>query len=478
MKNDPIFRLSATELADKVRKRELSPREILGVFLDRIADVNPAINAFCTIAAEQAQAQAKEAEASVMKRRKLGPLHGVPVSIKDSVFTKGIRSTIGSRLYADFVPKKDAVVVERLKKAGAIILGKTNTPEFCLMATTDNLLFGVTRNPWNTDYTPGGSSGGAAAATAACLSPISIGSDGGGSIRVPGSFCGVFGLKPSHGRVPQYPNFPGWDTTGIITTGPLTRTVEDAALALQVIAGVHSRDRDSLPGKPPDFLSTLNSGVKALKIAWSADLGYAKVDPQVLRITEKAAAVFKALGSAVTPVNPKGKTLLGDYFAIVGVCHAESLNDVLKKRRSDIHHSVAFFVEGTEDLPAVAYEKSRAEQSRYWNQLAPFFEIYDVLLTPTVAVPPFRIGEREPAPMASYRGLVIDWENFDDWLPFTYPFNITGQPAATVPCGFTSEGLPIGLQIVGRRHDEMTVLRVAAAFERAMPWRDKYPPVG
>ncbi|MDP2920212.1 MAG: amidase [Dehalococcoidia bacterium] len=216
--NDPaIHRMSAVQLATAIKSRQLSPVEVTQAVLRRIELVNPKINAFCTIAAEQAVQQAKEAEKVIMRGDETGPLHGVPVSIKDSVYTRGIRTTIGSKLYEDFVPEQDAVVVERLKKAGAIIIGKTNTPEFCLMGITDNKLFGVTRNPWNLDYTPGGSSGGAAASVAAGMCPIAIGSDGGGSIRIPSSFCGVFGLKPSFGRVPQYPNFPGWDTTGLIT---------------------------------------------------------------------------------------------------------------------------------------------------------------------------------------------------------------------------------------------------------------------
>ena len=454
-------------MAGAIKARKLSPVEVTDAVLKRIEELNPRVNAYCTLAAESARKQAIKAESALIKGEKLGPLHGVPVSIKDLVFTKDIRTTGGSKIYENFVPQQDAVVVERLKTAGAVIIGKTNASEFGWVSITDNPLFGATRNPWNQEFTPGGSSGGAAAAVALSMGPLAIGSDGGGSIRIPSSFCGIFGFKPSFGRVPQYPGFPGWET--LSHTGPITRTVRDSALAMEVIAGRDDRDPLSLPDIGMRYLPFLDRGLKGLRVAWSKDLGYVAVDPQVLKITEKAVKVFATLGAAVEEANPEVVNPEKAFTTIVGTRIATVLQDKMEEWREHISPGLVRFIELNKDKSATEYVNACLGLLAYRSGIAPFFEEYDLLLTPTVAVPPFELGKFGPREIAGSKVSPISW------MAFTFPFNITGQPAASVPCGWTDDGLPVGLQIVGRRFDDAAVLRAAAAFERVSPWTDRQP---
>jgi aspartyl-tRNA(Asn)/glutamyl-tRNA(Gln) amidotransferase subunit A len=471
MTDHEIGYMSAFDMAGAIKAKKLSPVEVMEAILARIERLNPKLNAYCTLLAQSARKGAKDAETAVMKRKKLGPLHGVPVSIKDLIFTKGVRTTFGSRIYENFMPPEDAVVVERLKAAGAIIVGKTNTPEFGFMGVTDNLIFGPTRNPWNLGLTAGGSSGGAAAAVAAGLGPVAIGTDGGGSIRIPSSFCGVFGLKPSFGRVPRGPGFPDWQT--LSHTGPLTRTVRDAAFTLEVIAGRDDRDRHSLPGTRLRYLPFLDGDLKGLRIAWSPDLGYAILDPQVLEITTTAAGVFEMLGAKLEATNPPVGNP-GFAFAVTwGVLFATRYGSKLAEWREQMNPRLVAMIEQSENRSAAEFAQAAVVREEYYMALRPFFEKYDLLLTPSVAVPPFEVGKFEITEIAGIKGSPAL-----DWTPFTYPFNFTGQPAASVPCGWTADGRPIGLQIVGRPLDDVTVLRTAAAFEQALPWADKYPPMG
>src|SRR5262249_35452487 len=298
MASDDLCWVPALELAELIRSKKVSPLEVTDAVLARIERVNPTLNAFCALTADEARDAAQAAEVSVMTGEELGPLHGVPVSVKDLVFTRRVPTTGGSRLFADHVPEEDAVAVERLKGAGAIILGKTNTAEFGHKAVTDNPLFGITRNPWSSSLTSGGSSGGSAAAVAAGMGPLALGTDDGGSIRIPASFCGIYGLKPSFGRVPRGAGFPGWET--LSPAGPLTRAVRDAALVLDALAGPDDRDRFSLPADAgPSYLESCEGGLAGLSVAWSADLGHAIVDPEVAEICAKAAEDFEALGCHV-----------------------------------------------------------------------------------------------------------------------------------------------------------------------------------
>ncbi len=465
-----ICYMSATEMADAIKTRKLSPVEIMGAVLHRIERLNPRVNAYCTIVAESAMRQAHQAEAIVMRGEKLGPLHGVPVSIKDLIFTAGIRTTAGSRIYENFIPQQDAIAVERLKAAGAIVIGKTNTPEFGWVAVTDNQLFGVTRNPWNLELTPGGSSGGAAASVASGMGPLAMGSDGGGSIRIPASFCGVFGFKPSFGRVPQYPDFPGWETLG--HTGPITRTVADAALAMEVIAGRDDRDPSSLPDTGLRYLPFPGTDLKGLRVAWSQDLGYAPLDPQVLKITEAAVKTFTTLGATVEIATPEVSSPEDAFTTIVAARMATVFQDKMAEWGERITPALARFIQRNRDKSATEYIEACFEQLKYWQGIRPFFEKYDLLLTPTVTVPPFELGIFGPGEIDGRKTSPLEW------MAFTYPFNMTGQPAASVPCGWTDNGLPVGLQVAGRRFDDATVLRAAFAFEQASPWADRRPPLG
>jgi len=468
MDNTRVCFMSAAQMAEAVRTRKVSPVEIMEAILERIERLNPVVNAYCTLAASEAMAQAKNAETMVVQGRELGPLHGVPVSVKDLIFTSGIRTTAGSRIYENFIPQQDAIAVERLKKAGAIVVGKTNTSEFGWVAITDNPLFGATRNPWNLGLTPGGSSGGAAASVALQMGPLAIGSDGGGSIRIPSSFCGVFGFKPSFGLVPQYPGFPGWE--GLGHTGPITRTVEDAALVMKVIAGWDSRDPFSLPQSGLEYSSSPGQDLKGLRVAWSKDLGYATVDPRVLKVTAAAAMVFADLGCKVEEVSPKASSPKKAFSTVVGARLAAVLEDKIEGQTGQIDPALASFLRRNMSKSATEYIKACLEHLEYSHRIQAFFEGYDLLLTPTVAVPPFELGSFGPKEIAGKTVSPLGW------MAFTYPFNITGQPAASVPCGWTDDGLPVGLQIVGRRFEDVTVFSAAAAFESALPWADKYPP--
>jgi aspartyl-tRNA(Asn)/glutamyl-tRNA(Gln) amidotransferase subunit A len=470
MSDERLCWTPATELAALIRKKKVSPVEVLDAVLDRIERLNPKLNAFVTLTAEQARREAKAAERALAKKgARLGPLHGVPFSVKDLVITKGVRTTFGTPLYRDNVPSEDAPMVERLKAAGAIMLGKTNTPTFGWIGATHNLLFGPTRNPWNLGRTPGGSSGGASAAAAAGLGPLHVGTDGGGSIRIPASFAGIYGLKASFGRIPTYPPSGAWSLSHI---GPMTRTVADAALMLQVAAGPDERDQTSLPAAPVDYAKALAGGVKGLRVAWSEDLGFADVvDPEVRDLCAKGALAFREVGCRVEAVAPGWPSPLDCWIQLFGGGIATRMAPYLD-RKSEIDPGLYRIIETTLKNPPTKYVQAWFDRLAWWEHPRRLFEKYDLLLTPTIACPPFAIGLDNPTEIAGKP--VPPYA----WIPFTFPFNMTGQPAASVPCGFTKDGLPVGLQIVGRRFDDATVLRASAAFERLRPWARHRPPLG
>ena len=470
MSDERLCWTPATELAALIRKKKVSPVEVLDAVLDRIERLNPKLNAFVTLTDEQARREAKATERALSKKgARLGPLHGVPFSVKDLVITKGVRTTFGTPLYRDNVPNEDAPMVERLKAAGAIMLGKTNTPTFGWIGATHNLLFGPTRNPWNLGRTPGGSSGGASAAAAAGLGPLHVGTDGGGSIRIPASFAGIYGLKASFGRIPAYPPSGAWSLSHI---GPMTRTIADAALMLQVAAGPDERDQTSLPAAPVDYVKALAGGVKGLRVAWSADLGFADVvDPEVRDLCAKGASAFREVGCRVEAVDPGWPSPLDCWSQLFGGGIATRLAPYLD-RKSEIDPGLYRIIETTLKNPPTKYVQAWFDRLAWWEHPRRLFEKYDLLLTPTIACPPFAIGLDNPTEIAGKS--VPPYA----WIPFTFPFNMTGQPAASVPCGFTKDGLPVGLQIVGRRFDDATVLRASAAFERVRPWARHRPPLG
>ncbi len=470
MAADDLCWMPASSMAAAIKKKTLSPVEVMRAVLARIERVNPTLNAFVTLTADQALRAARAAERALMKKgARLGPLHGVPFSTKDLVITKGIRTTFGTRLFADNVPAEDAPMVERLKAAGAIQLGKTNTPMMGWIGATHNLLFGITRNPWNLDRTPGGSSGGASAAVAAGLGPLGIGTDGGGSIRIPASCAGIFGLKPTFGLIPVYPWSAAWSLSHI---GPMARTVEDAALMMNACVGPDARDQYSLPGPRVDYVKALKGGIKGLRVAWSSNLGFARlVHPEVKAACEKAARRFRELGCRVEEVNPGWPSPKDAWEAVFCGGIATRLAPYLGERRGDIDPGLSAIIDETLQWGPTRYVQAWFDRLAWNDHPRRFFEKYDLLLTPTIACPPFPVGLDNPTEIAG-----TSVERYD-WIPFTFPFNMTGHPGASVPCGFTSDELPIGLQIVGRRFEDATVLRAAAAFERREPWAAHKPPL-
>jgi aspartyl-tRNA(Asn)/glutamyl-tRNA(Gln) amidotransferase subunit A len=469
MANDDLCWMSAAALAAAIKRKKLSPVEVTRAVLDRIERVNPRLNAYVTVTADQALRDARAAERAVGKKgARLGPLHGVPFSTKDLVITKGVRTTFGTRLYADNVPTEDAPMVARMKAAGGIQLGKTNTPTFGWIGATHNLVFGITRNPWNTDRTPGGSSGGASAAVAAGLGPIAIGTDGGGSIRIPASFTGIFGHKASYGRIPVYPPSGAWSLSHI---GPMTRTVEDAALMMNACAGPDERDQYSLPGDGTDYVKALKGSLKGLRVGWSPDLGFARVvDPEVESVCAKAARRFRELGTKVDEARLAWPSPKAAWEAVFCGGIATRMAPYLD-RPQDIDPGLLPIIQDAVKWPASRYVQAWFDRLNWYDHVRRYFDTHDLLLTPTIATPPFKVGLDNPPEIA---GRPVEAY---DWIPFTYPFNLTGNPAASVPCGFTKDGLPIGLQIVGRRFDDVTVLRAAAGYEKLAPWAGAKPPI-
>ena len=462
----------ATEVRRLIADGEISSVELTELFYRRIEQLNPQLNAYLTLCPDQALAAAQDADDAVRNGDALGPLHGVPVSIKDLELTQGVRTTLGSAIYRDRVPDLDSIVVERVKAAGAVILGKTNTPEFGQSGTTENLLGDPCRNPWNLDYTPGGSSGGAASALAAGLCTLATGSDGGGSIRIPSSFSSVTGIKPSQGRVPRYGGYGGPAVNHFSQSGPMSRTVRDTALLLQVLAGPDARDPNTLTDTPPDYLSALEGGVQGWRIAWSADLGYAAVDPEVAAITQAAAQVFQDLGASVEEAAPAIEDDPFPAFAAVFGVASYTANQILyPERRDELTHYVRATFDAVAPLTAADLSRALAYVDRHQRRFADFFNDYDLLLTPAMAVTAFPIGQHP----TSIAGRAV--EPWWGYLPFTYPINMSGQTAASVPCGFSAAGLPVGLHIVGPMRAEGRVLRAMAAFEEARPWAQHRPPV-
>jgi aspartyl-tRNA(Asn)/glutamyl-tRNA(Gln) amidotransferase subunit A len=426
--------------------------------------VNPRLNAYCTVTADAARTAARAAEAAVLRGDPLGPLCGVPFSVKDLVITRGVRTAFGSRIYEHHIPDEDAPVVERLCTAGAIMVGKTTTPEFGWKGATDSPLTGISRNPWDLTKTPGGSSGGAAAAVAAGLAPLAVGTDGGGSIRIPASFCGVFGLKPTCGLVPVYPT----PNTGTLShVGPMTRSVRDAALMLQVLAGPDDRDPLSFPATGIDFTDGLDDGIRGLRVAWSPTFGYAKVAPEVRVLAEAAARRFQDFGCQVEEVERAFADPDPIWAPLFYAGVAARLEPFLAEWRDRIDPGLLEVVEEGNRLSGVELSKASFARAAFYQEVRQFFQRFDLLLSPTLAVPPFAAGMERPPDYPAGSRL--------SWVAFTYPFNLTGHPAATVPCGFTADGLPIGLQIVAGRLQDHLVLRASATFEAAMPWAEKRP---
>lgn len=461
----------ATELGRLIRDRQLSPVELTEAVLDRLQRIDPVINAFLTVTADLAREQAKAAEARALRGEPLSPLDGVPCSIKDLEPTAGIRTTYGSKFFEHHVPAEDGAVPRRLKRAGLVLLGKTNTPQFGYKDMCDNLIGPPCRNPWNLDRTSGGSSGGAGAAVATGLGPLAHGSDGGGSIRIPAALCGIFGLKPSFGRVPAYPKVDLWAARS--HNGPMTRTVRDAALLLAALAGPDPADPLSIDAPPEDYLAACEGDLRGLRVSFSQDLGYAAVDAEVRRITRDAALRLAEAGCEVDERDPGWPDPYAFHKVIYEVGIASPMADRAVEHPEWIEPSLMQMINELPRVSALDHYKAVMARTVFYNDVKRFFEDYDLLLTPAMPVGAWSV-EPETWPR-EIEGRATP--HMFDHLHFTYPFNLTGQPAATVPCGFTSQGLPVGLQIVGRWHADATVLRAAACFESIQPWAHQRPPL-
>jgi len=460
--------LPAWKLGALIVGKEISPVELTELYLQRIDTFDNKLNSYLSVTSDLALSQARTSEARIMRGARIRPLEGIPISIKDLMFVKNEVTTSGSLIFRNYVPKQDSVSVERIKRSGAIILGKTNTPEFGLAGTTHNRLGDECRNPWDIERTSGGSSGGGAAALAAGLCSLALGSDGGGSIRIPASFCGIFGIKPSRGRVARYGGVGGWPLFS--TIGPMTRSVQDSAMLLQVISGHDSRDVTSLRRRS-NFLRPLKKSLDGSRIAWSPNLGYAAVDSGVANVTKKAVDALTELGICVDEPNVAMEDPFQHFWNIGTVDSYAALGSLYKEHNSKLTEYAREFIGNGRTVAAVEYARSFHSLLNLQAYMESIFAKYDILITPVAAVPPFKVGQGPS--VISGKNVSPAWGFF----PFTYPFNMTGHPAASVPCGFSADGLPIGLQIIGRSEDESTVLRVCAAFEEILPWSAKRPTV-
>ena len=455
MSNGLIYK-SAKELLELFERKEASPVEVIKAVLERVEDRDKDINAFILVDEESALAQARDSEERWSHGNPKGLLDGVPISIKDMFLTKGWPTLKGSLTIDPKGPwEEDAPCVARVREHGAVIFGKTTMPEFGWKGVGDCELTGITRNPWNLDKTPGGSSGGASAALAARMGPLAIGGDGGGSIRIPSSLTGVFGIKANYGRVPMYPEGPMRNLTH---AGPMTLTVEDAALLLTAISEPDYRDWTRLVYNNEDFTDGLDKGVAGLRIAYSPDLGYAEVDPSIRKAVDAAAKVFEALGANVEEKAPGFENILSIFRTHWGVGAAGALGSLPEIEKAKLEPALREFVEKGREIPLRDYTDAMTRRAELCVHMRHFHRDYDLLLTPATAVPAFDVG--------AMSGQVSNLRD-RDWAPFSYPFNLTQQPACSIPSGFSKTGLPIGLQIVSDSFREDLVLRAARAFEIA-----------
>ena len=456
-----ILSLTAAQLIEHYRSRQLSPVDVTRAALGRIGALQPTYNAFVTVFEEEALRSARESEARWMRGTPAGLVDGLPTTVKDLLLLKGWPTRRGSRTVDPNQPwEEDSAAVARLREQGAIFLGKTTTPEFGWKGVTDSPLTGVTVNPWNTQVTPGGSSGGAAVAAAFGMGVMHVATDGGGSIRIPAGFCGMFGFKPTFGLVPVHPHPPPWT---LWNQGPISRTVHDAALMLTVISRPDPRDFYAAPPLGIDYRDRLDDGIRGMRIGYSRTLGYARVDPEVAALVDGAVSRLTALGAAVEEIDLS----LDDPIAIMqplwSVALAMAVQPLSDEQRSLMDQPLLAVAEPGFRMSALEYravEKQRETLARRMNLL---HEQYALLVTPQLATTAFAVLHEVPPG--------TDMRRWWQWSPFTYLFNLTQQPAATVPCGFASNGLPVAMQLVGRKFDERNVLRAARAYEREHPFR-------
>lgn len=469
MADDSIAFTPATELAALIREKQISPVEVMRATLERIEKFEPRINAFAHLAGDLAMAQARVAETVLMQGAPIGPLHGLPVTVKDLAITKDMPTQFGSNIFKGNQPTEDSVFVRRLKQDGGIVIGKTTTSEFGWTGVSHSPLTGITHNPWKHGMNAGASSAGAGAACAAGFGPLHQGSDGAGSVRMPSHFCGVFGLKPTYGRIPYHPVGGGDNTSHI---GPMTRTVADAALMMQTMVGPSPWDHTTMETWPADYCGRLGEGIKGKRVAYSPDLGFARVDPDVAELVKRAAHRFSELGAHVEEVKTPWAAEGPEIIRSTWPAHLQRLAPRLAEWESRMDPGLVACIRAGEKTTMTEYQLMRERKYAYCARQLTWMEDWDFLLTPAVSVAAFPAERLMPHHWPEHEW---DWV---DWAEFSYPFNFSGAPAASVPCGFTPEGLPVGLQIVGKRFDDLGVLQAAAAYEAIAPWADKIPPLG
>ncbi len=470
--HDLVF-LDATEQAALIVSKQISAVELMQAHLEQIDRVNPKVNAICTLVAEQALRDAEAADRQLSQGGELGPLHGLPVGIKDLEETKGIRTTYGSPIYSSHVPKEDCLIVTRYKRAGAIVIGKTNTPEFGAGSQTFNTVFGATCNPYDVKKTCGGSSGGAGVALACGMLPLAQGSDFGGSLRNPAAWCNVVGFRNGVGRVPVWrPSGPGLGYTSLSVAGVMGRTVRDVALQLSVVAGPDKRVPNALPFPAEAFTTDLDRDFHGVRIAWSRDLGRYPVDPVITQVCDAQRHVFEEIGCTIEDVDPDLQDADEIFQTVRAYSFAQRHEQHLKNNRDQLKRSVIWNAEKGMSLSALDMARAEAKRTALYRRLAEFFERYEFICVPTTQVPPFSIDQEYPTEI---NGQQLD--TYIDWMGLCYAITVTGCPALSVPCGFTPGGLPVGLQIVGRPHADVAVLQLAHAFEQATRFYQRKPPV-
>jgi Asp-tRNA(Asn)/Glu-tRNA(Gln) amidotransferase A subunit family amidase len=466
-----LMDLSASEIARRVRAGDASCAEVVTAALQRISERNPVYNAFVHVCSDRALDEARALDRRIRDGEDVGPLAGVPFGVKDLEDVAGLPTTFGSVAFADNVARRDSVQVARLRAAGAIVVGKTNTPEFGYTALTHNRLFGTTRNPWNPERSAGGSSGGSAAAVAARIVPLATASDGGGSVRIPACFVGAFGMKPSRGRVPvgeaDALRMPHWIDT--VCYGPITRSVEDAASMLDVVSGYDPRDPDSLPAPIERYGEAIRRPPPRLRVAFSRDLGYARVQPDVLDQVERAVSRFREMGHEVAEPSIRLPDLGRAWAFLSGAENWAEIKELVDGKEDCLGRGFWAGLEAASRLTLLDHARFQRERAILNEELASVFRRYDLLLTPTLPCDAF--PARGPMP-SEIDGVAL--ESPMHAVAFTYPFNMSGHPAATVRAGFSRAALPVGLQIVAERHRDDLVLQAAAAFEQACPM-DRWP---
>ena len=469
-----ITSLSAARIAREVGGRRLSAREVTEAMLARVEAVNPTLNAICTLN-DAALDEADAVDRRLATRATPRPLEGVPVVVKDNIFTRGIRTTFGSKILEHDVPEEDSICVERLRGAGAIVLGKTNTPEFAHDVNTTNPVFGTTRNPWDVNRTAGGSSGGTGSAVAGRLAPAGLGTDLGGSIRIPSSFNGLAGIRPAPGRVAFYPTEFGWDTLVAHVQGPMARTVEDVGLLLDVLAGPDDRDPMSLPGQNLDFAvaASVPHELARTRLALSIDLGgLVPVEPETEALVRGAARHLETLGCEVNETFFDNSSLAEIIFGTRGFGMIARYTERYERHRDVMTPPLLNQIEAARDVDAHAIAKAEHLRTDYWHRVRGLLADHDFIITPAVGAPAFRLDQPLPDEVGGRKV-----ERYYDIFLTAYTFSVTGLPAMSIPCGFTSEGLPVGLQVVGPRLREDLLLRFAASFAAAHPEHYRAPEV-